>query len=793
MQANNAIKKPVARSASAKPKGQTINLKNQQVDVDRLKPEAKTRLIEILSNRYEKNTSSIHVKNNQAVDRTASDFNELVGLIRTELNPQAMSETGKAKLIYLLHNKVEQQDKIIGAYKDGSTQTGTEISLDRPPSKKATKPLPPVKADAKELTAKPTKKAAPSSAVESFADIKPALDYSKPVFKAESKVEVVANKSLANKAPVSKNPAQKLNQDNFENKNKSASVKLANETKVAKPAIKTRQPIDLTDAHGQDAQMPEEDVSLLQRIVNSFKKALSLLKINKSASKPQENSAHNKSLNKLPAQGMPKFNGVEDDDDDEDDEVDNEQLFELKDHFTSHSQTAWPTEVSNRVIEVLHLVRGEVKDVAYLQKGQSYQIKKAGKTFTLAKHKGNDKCLYLFNGDQFKGEVRNRAPGGKFSVNQLTNRDAGVFSGNAVQTEIPSDSDVCMRNGQDTYIVRASYGIKTPKVKLEEKNYKNIYQSIAGSTAFHLLVLVMAGIVVNLTATEPKAHEPEFVKMELPKIEPPKIEKPKPKPKVIKAKPKPKPKAKVKPKVKPKAKPKTKAKAKPKPKAKPKAGGGAKGNIKKRDVKKSGLLASLGSKSGKTKPKRSLASITNLDAVSSSSSSAKLKVSGLKAKVSGSRMSLPTGELITSKGAADVLRSGGVGGKGSVAALSRGGTGTQAVAGRVTASMSKRVKIKGGLSRDQVKRVIDANMDDVTYCYESSLMNTPSLAGKAVFEWKVKSNGRVGAVNIKSSTVKSGEIHSCIKSAIKTWKFPQPSGGEAVFVSYPFIFDTVGF
>ncbi len=789
MQANNAIKKPVAKTATARSKGQTINLKNQQVDVDRLKPEAKTRLIEILSNRYEKNTSSIHVKNNQAVDRTASDFNELVGLIRTELNPQAMSETGKAKLIYLLHNRVEQQDKIIGAFKAGGTQTGTEISLDRPMPKTAKKPSIPSKADDTKLTTPASKKVAASGTVESFSDIKPALDYSKPVFKAET--EVVAKKPLPRKAAANKKPAQQLKPASLETKNKAPTVKLGSEAE--KLTTKTRQPIDLTDAHGQDAQMPEEAVSLLQRIVNSLKKALSSLKINKSASKAVDNSTPSEPLNKLPSQGMPKFNGVEYDEDDEEDEVDTEQLFELKDHFTSHSQTAWPTEVSNRIIEVLHLVRGEVRDVSYLQKGQSHQIKVAGKTITLAKHKGNDKCLYVFNGEQFKGEVRNRAPGGKFSVNQLTNREAGVFSGNAVQTEIPADSDVCMRNGHDTYIVRASYGIKAPRVKLEEKSYKNIYQSIAGSTAFHLLVLVMAGIVVNLTATEPKAKEPEFVKMELPKIEPPKIEKPKPKPKVVKAKPKPKAKAKVKPKVKPKAKPKTKAKAKPKPKAKPKAGGGAKGNIKKRDIKKSGLLAALGSKSGKSKPKRNLASITNLDAVSSSSSSAKLKVSGLKSKVSGSRMSLPTGELITSKGAADVLRSGGVGGKGSVAALSRGGTGTQAVAGRVTASMSKRVKIKGGLSRDQVKRVIDANMDDVTYCYESSLMNTPSLAGKAVFEWKVKLNGRVGAVNIKSSTVKSDEIHSCIKSAIKTWKFPQPSGGDAVFVSYPFIFDTVGF
>jgi len=84
-------------------------------------------------------------------------------------------------------------------------------------------------------------------------------------------------------------------------------------------------------------------------------------------------------------------------------------------------------------------------------------------------------------------------------------------------------------------------------------------------------------------------------------------------------------------------------------------------------------------------------------------------------------------------------------------------------------------------------------MDDVTYCYETALMSSPSLGGKIVFEWKVKSSGSVGGVNIKSSSVKSDGIHSCIKSAIKSWPFPQPSGGSSVVVSYPFIFDTVGF
>lgn len=710
MHTNNAIKKTQLGADSKEdqsPTASIINLQGQQVDVARLKPEARSRLIGILSSHYEKNTSRIQEKNKPVEENSRSDFDELLSLVREELDPQSMSEKGKTQFIYLLHSKVEQQYKEL------------------------------------------EKGATAAVAVQSVPD--------------SEKHNASASVDIKSTTPDQTLPSAKS-------------------TITDKP----EQPFDSSTMPDQGEHTPEINTSVLGRVLSGFKQVTGFIKPSTSTPVIYPEVEY---LN-IPSQGMPKYDPIdEDDEDDEDDEIDNERLFELKGHFKAHSQTKWPTERRDRVVEVMHLNQNEVKDVTYLEKGQSYKIKQQGKSVTLAKNKGNNHCFYIFNGTCFNGEVRLRTPDGKLSVSELSNTSTGLFSGSGAQSEIPDHADICMRAGLDTYVIRSKFPIKAPEVKIEEKNYRTLYQSFAGSAGFHLLVLIIAGSVIHFTAKEPKPKEPEFVKIEIPNIEKnKKVEKPKPK--VVKPKPKPVAK-KVKPKPKPKAKPQSKPK--PKPLAKPKAGGGNKGNIKKRDVKKSGLLASLGSKSGKSKPKRNLASVTNLDAASSSSSSAKLKVSGLKAKLGNSRMSLPTGELISSKGAADVLRSGGVSGKGSVAALARGGTGAKNVNAMVTAKMSKRVKIKGGLSRDQVKRVIDANMDDVTYCYETALMSTSGLAGKVVFEWKVLTSGKVGAVNIQSSTVKSDEIHSCIKSAIKTWKFPQPSGGEAVFVSYPFIFDTVGF
>jgi hypothetical protein len=112
--------------------------------------------------------------------------------------------------------------------------------------------------------------------------------------------------------------------------------------------------------------------------------------------------------------------------------------------------------------------------------------------------------------------------------------------------------------------------------------------------------------------------------------------------------------------------------------------------------------------------------------------------------------------------------------------------------GMVTVTPDKTVRISGGLSMEAVKRVIDQHLGDITYCYETELINNPSIMGKVMFEWKILMSGEVGEVRIKSSSINSHEIHNCIKDSIRGWQFPKPSGAE-VIVSYPFVFDIVAF
>ena len=77
-------------------------------------------------------------------------------------------------------------------------------------------------------------------------------------------------------------------------------------------------------------------------------------------------------------------------------------------------------------------------------------------------------------------------------------------------------------------------------------------------------------------------------------------------------------------------------------------------------------------------------------------------------------------------------------------------------------------------------------------CYERALLKEPGLAGKVVLEWTISTGGTVVSAKTKSSTLRNGEVEGCILRNLKTWKFP-PAKGGVVIVSYPFLFNSVGY
>jgi TonB family protein len=71
-------------------------------------------------------------------------------------------------------------------------------------------------------------------------------------------------------------------------------------------------------------------------------------------------------------------------------------------------------------------------------------------------------------------------------------------------------------------------------------------------------------------------------------------------------------------------------------------------------------------------------------------------------------------------------------------------------------------------------------------------MKTPGLAGKVVLEWSISTSGKVISSKSKSSSLKDVSVEACILRALNNWQFP-PAKGNSVIITYPFIFNAVGF
>lgn len=139
---------------------------------------------------------------------------------------------------------------------------------------------------------------------------------------------------------------------------------------------------------------------------------------------------------------------------------------------------------------------------------------------------------------------------------------------------------------------------------------------------------------------------------------------------------------------------------------------------------------------------------------------------------------------------AELLRGKGGGG---IGALGAGGVGKGQVGGVVTRATSRSVGMtQGSIDREAVAKVINSHLQEVYACYERALLKDTGLAGKVVLEWTIGGSGGVVAAKTKSSTLRNGAVEACILSNLKKWQFPAPKGG-VVIISYPFIFNSVGY
>ena len=97
----------------------------------------------------------------------------------------------------------------------------------------------------------------------------------------------------------------------------------------------------------------------------------------------------------------------------------------------------------------------------------------------------------------------------------------------------------------------------------------------------------------------------------------------------------------------------------------------------------------------------------------------------------------------------------------------------------------------GGLTADEINRVVKARAGVFRACYQKELNRSPGIGGKLVVHFVIGGDGSVKSAKTGGgSSLRNDEVESCVSSNIMRLKFPA-KGGQAN-VNYPFVFQPGG-
>ncbi|MCG8422141.1 MAG: AgmX/PglI C-terminal domain-containing protein [Proteobacteria bacterium] len=99
-------------------------------------------------------------------------------------------------------------------------------------------------------------------------------------------------------------------------------------------------------------------------------------------------------------------------------------------------------------------------------------------------------------------------------------------------------------------------------------------------------------------------------------------------------------------------------------------------------------------------------------------------------------------------------------------------------------------RVVGDMDREIIRRYIRRQRQRLRYCYERQLAVEPNLAGTVNATFLIDGHGAV--IASRASGLHSEPVEACVARVIKSIRFPRPSGGGSVRVTYPFHFRISG-
>jgi hypothetical protein len=93
----------------------------------------------------------------------------------------------------------------------------------------------------------------------------------------------------------------------------------------------------------------------------------------------------------------------------------------------------------------------------------------------------------------------------------------------------------------------------------------------------------------------------------------------------------------------------------------------------------------------------------------------------------------------------------------------------------------------GGLSPEQVRRVVMAHTGALRACYETEASRNPNLHGGVTVAWKIQPDGSVLNPALAGTTMNNPRVEGCVVRQVRAWHFPTSDSATDV-ASYPFKF-----
>lgn len=94
--------------------------------------------------------------------------------------------------------------------------------------------------------------------------------------------------------------------------------------------------------------------------------------------------------------------------------------------------------------------------------------------------------------------------------------------------------------------------------------------------------------------------------------------------------------------------------------------------------------------------------------------------------------------------------------------------------------------VHGGLSADQIDRVVRAHRGALQACYEIEAQKDPTLRGGLTVAWTIDPTGAVTSANVASSSIHNPRVEGCVLRQVRAWHFPASESPS--LPTYPFSF-----